>query len=298
MANIYKSYRSAFVLEQSKLNRLVTILRERFTVSSIPPIETYQVRHADGTFITVETLERLYEFHNSGKKQIEHLEIHIESNLPKEDSSDPRAVTIEFDDLRNGGHAMIHVLNSDPRWTAEAFAAIEEQVERSFKKGFMYNLSAWSFTPLLAVLVSTLGALLALIAYAPQRELATSMWLTKADIAELTTQLENKTTDPQGQQLAILQHQLKNIQRSHEEPRIRVTWPMLLILAPLLVIIAAFRYLLKHCYPTAVFLWGDTNEWYQTILRRRTYVWNAIIASLVIGIFSSLFGLGIDRYFR
>jgi hypothetical protein len=298
MAYIAKSYRNSFVLEQSKLNRLISILRERVTVASHPPKETYQVRHADGTIVTVESLERLYEFHNSGKKQIEQLEIFVD--IPPSEGADSkhRGVTIEFTNEHGSGKASIFVVDPDPKWAAETFATIEEQVERSFKKGFMYTVSSQRVALLAALLSACITLLVLVNTPGPARDLATTMWLTKADIIEIATDLEKSSTTSQEQQLVILKRQLSNVRQTLEKPPLRLTWPILLFVAPLLIIVVAFIYLVKRCYPPTVFLWGDTEEWYQNILRHRSYVWNTILASTAVSILSGLFVLGIDRYFR
>lgn len=298
MANIAKSYRSSFVLEQSKLNRLISILRERLTVSSHPPKETYQVRHADGTIVTIESLERLYEFHNSGKKQIEQLEINVDPQPSEDADSKYRGATIEFTNQRGSGNVSIIVADSNPKLAAETFATIEEQVERSFKNGFMYSLS--SHFPLLILPILSVFAFLLLftLLLMPQGTRSTTMWLTKAEIDEIAIDLEKPSAIPQEQQLAILKRQLNNVRKSLETPRLRLTWPMIGVGVPVLIVIVAFIYLVKRCYPPTVFLWGDAEEWYQNILTHRSFVWNTILASTAVSILSGLFLMGVDSYFR
>lgn len=66
-----------------------------------------------------------------------------------------------------------------------------------------------------------------------------------------------------------------------------------MLVAPVGLLICAFGYLAR-LYPGAVFLWGDVEDWYKSILRRRNTVWNVVIATLVLGLIANLavFALG------
>lgn len=293
MSRMFKSYENCFVLEQSKLNRLISVLREKYP--DPPPREAYQVRHFDGTFQTVDSLDKVYGFYNSGKKQITELVIDLAPISSEGDSPDNRTARIEFAETPRSGKVSVTVSDPDHKWVEDAFAAIEEQVERCFKRGFMYSISANRGIPLLYIAV--VAALLLLLVMAP-RPLEKSMWLTNADIEEFSTQLEKSSTISQEQQLVILKRQLKNLRDSLQTPPFRFTWPALFVIIPILPAMTALIYLVGRCYPRSVFLWGDNEELYQVMMRRKDFVLKTFLASTAVSILAGLFLMGVDSYLR
>jgi hypothetical protein len=302
MAHIFKYYRNAFVLEQSKLNRIVSVLRERFTEPSFGQREKYEVRHADGTIKVVESLENLYQdSHNSGRKQIEVLEITFQSAVDKDFTSVVRNGEVKFSKEGDKPFVMVAVIdNADSRWAGETFAATEEQVERSFKKGFMYTLAipTYSKAALLAVLFGITLGLATMKFIIPNRDLSENLWLTKAEVTELETTLQQSTVISPEVEADILRRQLHNIRKSLEPRSLYPKWTVLLIAVPILVVVCSFIYLVSRCYPAAVFLWGDSEEWYKSILKQRTFVWNTIIGSMAVGILSGMFLMGTEAFFK
>jgi hypothetical protein len=80
--------------------------------------------------------------------------------------------------------------------------------------------------------------------------------------------------------------------------RILADWRFWLVLSPVVIIAFAVFYLFKTCYPSAVFLWGDMEEWYGKLLRRRSIIWQVIVISMSVGILSNLFVFGLAGYFK
>lgn len=296
MAHIHKFYTNPFVLEKSKLDRLVTLLRERFNSPSSDVHERYLVTHEDRTFIEVESLDALYQLHNSGRKRIKELRVWI-IDKSKQTSDKERFAEVRFSDDEDRIFPVIHSLvdDEDSKWASATFALVEEQVERCIKKGGMYAFiipsQIWKLLlPLSLVFIVFAGTLI----YLPSRELANDMWLTKEDVEEIQSSLQTSSIISAEQHLTILKKQIMNLDsRLHNKPW-KVTWPMLLIICPLLVVIGAIAYLVYRCYPAAVFLWGDMEEWYQGILKRRSIVWNTIILSTAVSVIAGLFLMGIE----
>jgi len=63
--------------------------------------------------------------------------------------------------------------------------------------------------------------------------------------------------------------------------------------APFLIMLTALGYLYLRCYPGAIFLWGDAEEWYTAILNKRKFIWSTIVVALILGIVLDLFTLAI-----
>jgi hypothetical protein len=65
---------------------------------------------------------------------------------------------------------------------------------------------------------------------------------------------------------------------------------------PAVLAVCCFSYLMWRCYPGAVFLWGDAEHRYETILARRRVLWQIVMASVVVEVGSNLFGLALSSY--
>jgi hypothetical protein len=235
-------------------------------------------------------VDRLYEFHNSGKKSIASLILRI--------TSKSRIASLEFTTVRGSGEVTLIVGDEDPRWAADTFAAVEEQVERCLKSDAMYKMGHLFRGPLLLplTLIPILTGLIFTMLTDPSRNLSLKMWLTKSDIQQIAGEIDDSSKSLQEKQLGILKRQVQNLKDSMDQKPLKITWPMGFIAFPMLLGILCFLYLVKECYPQAVFLWGDAEEWYQTIINRRNFVWTTILASTAISIISGLFLMGIDSY--
>ncbi len=296
MALNFKSYSDPFILEKSKLDRLATLLRE--TIDPSPNLEEhYEIHHADGTLTILESTDKVYQLDNSGKKLISSIKLRMASNSA-DATGTPREVEVEFEEDLHGARTTLSVLGPDPRWVASTFALIEEQVERCLKKDILYGLASSRLSGRLSIFMPIAFLMvIALLLSTSGLELRNHMWLTTMDMAEIKTQLSDPTPLTQDQYLAIVKRQLKNIQRQSSTRAFQFSWPHFFILGPILVIVASLFYLVRFCYPSAIFLWGDREDWYSRLLKKRAFVWNAILASTTVGILTGLFVLGIQSFF-
>jgi hypothetical protein len=129
------------------------------------------------------------------------------------------------------------------------------------------------------------------------------MWLIDHDLEQLrplTEQMSPLTSEQIGD---IQRRQLRNIRDGRDQSgsrlimRILADWRFWLVLSPVVIIAFAVFYLFKTCYPSAV-LWGDMEEWYGKLLRRRSIIWQVIVISMSVAILSNLFVFGLAGYFK
>lgn len=302
MPHIFKSYNDPFVLEKSKLDRIAAVIREAMGPS--PDIfERYEVHHSDGTVTILESIDKLYQLHNSGKKLITRLEINIASGAidPKEAS---RLIEVMFMESSYGSRVFIKVFDPDSRWTSSTFALIEEQVERCLKAGILHrvitpqSLFSLAFTyGFVIVFVLAMAINFGLYANTQLQQLRNNMWLAPADITELNAQISDSTPLTQEQYLAIIKRQLRNLQGVSSSKPFQFSWKHLFVALPIIIVIASFFYL-RTCYPAAIFAWGDREEWYDQLLKRRAYVWGTILGSLTLSILANFFVLGIESFYK
>jgi hypothetical protein len=130
------------------------------------------------------------------------------------------------------------------------------------------------------------------------------MWLSDHDLEQLrplTEQMSPLTSEQIGD---IQRRQLRNILDGRDQSgsrlimRILADWRFWLVLSPVVIIAFAVFYLFKTCYPSAVFLLGDMEEWYGKLLRRRSIIWQVIVIAMSVGILSNLFVFGLAGYFK
>ena len=297
MSRIIKQFPGPFILEKSKLDRLITVIRE--CVGSSPDLwESVEVRHKDGAIVQVESPEKVYNLHNSGRKEITEIRLSFSID-PKEPHDSIREVHASFSGEYGKGNITIIVADDDSRWVSETFSRVEEQIERCLKKDFMNQLAAHhltsqlalSFLPLLFIVVTT-------VFIAEGKDLRGHMWLTTADMKEISAELETSTTLSQEQYLAIVTRQLKNIILQRDPAQYKSVWPAVFVVIPILLAIGVFIYLITKCYPSAVFLWGDREEWYNNLEKRRNVLWNTVLGGFIVGIMSGLVLFGLEKYFK
>ncbi len=297
MSHIIKDFPGPFILEKSKLDRLITVIRE--CVGSSPDLrESIEVRHKDGAIVQVELPEKVYNLHNSGRKEI--TKIQFTFSIDSKDSHDStREVHASFSGDHGKGRITIIVSDNDSRWVSETFSRVEEQIERCLKKDFMNQLAASHLTSQLALpLLSLILLVFTTVFMVEETDLRNHMWLTNADMKEISSELETSTTLSQEQYLTIVTRQLKNIILQRNAAQYKSTWPAVFVVIPILLAIGVFIYLITKCYPSAVFLWGDREEWYKTLEKRRNVLWNTVLGGFMVGILAGLFLSGLEKYFK
>ena len=187
---------------------------------------------------------------------------------------------------------MIESTNNN--WAQSTSSIIEEQVERSFQQSKFAMINSSPFKKLyivmstvLIVLISTMFALIS--QDSAHYELQKSFWLTANNIVDLKKDSSPITFD------RVFKMQLSNIEESTSKPGYQLlkNWHFYAAIAPFIISIGVFFYMLFYCYPSAVFNWGDISEWYTSILQRRRSLWTAIIIGLFIGLIANISIYGI-----
>ncbi len=128
------------------------------------------------------------------------------------------------------------------------------------------------------------------------------MYLTSKDIEELKPLVQDGKSLNPIQHAEVVTRQIRNIISRQDESALSALlnsisdWRFSAILLPILVLIGSIL-VLARSYPSAVFLWGDAEEWYRNILNRRAWVWNVIIGALLVGLVGNIAIFGISSFF-
>jgi hypothetical protein len=304
MKSIARSYHRAFLVEPSKLTRLVTVVRERLQEldsDSDQLSEEYEVYLSGRKLIETNSLDQVLELDNSPRNEIERLSFTM--NVTQGESTKPSdTVRIEFDG-RSPASIDVEVRSDNGRWASDLFAQAEEQAERMMQTETMYKLAGFpefAVFVLMGMCLMAISILLLVVAFSSDKmnptELSSRMWLTPTDLVELDS-LETSKPSNSNSAAEIMTRQLKNIRAAAQERsfinRLLTNWHNWFLALPVLVAIPCFFYLIARCYPAAVFCWGDGAERHARIVARRRHVWSVLVGFAIVEVLSNLFGLGL-----
>jgi hypothetical protein len=122
------------------------------------------------------------------------------------------------------------------------------------------------------------------------------MWLTDQDLKEIES-LQSAPNFSKSKAEEVVSRQIRNLTQARKDRRSILAWAIqwrtIFLVVPFVLILAALSHLYFSCYPQAVFLWGDAEEWYKGILNRRTVVWTSIIIAFGVGVLGNLFVFGL-----
>jgi hypothetical protein len=304
MKQIHKGYQQSFLLEPTKLNRLVGTIHERLAD------HTHNASHDSfEVFLTgsrreeMTTVDDVLALDNSRKRKIERLvivcsastpdavrpehEVQIDFAYPKPSSPPPGSIT----------NVAISVRSDDGAWATRTLSEVEEQVERTWIH------RSWPIGSLVVLIGLLLVALMLLtfpLLIRPEPPSANTLWLKTSDVKRIEGMLGNHPmlTDEDLREIATMQ--LRNVlglspPPASSVPANQVTRTLFLVV-PLFVVLACVLVLVTTCYPRAVFLWGDEVERYADTIQRRKLIWNIIVGVTVVGVLSKFFFEGLSYW--
>lgn len=302
---IVKKYpKLAFVAEKSKIARLVEVIRDKLADHELPQAEHFEAHHRDMRLSETNSLDDIFELDNAQKNPITRLIITCSASRQGASTSG-HEVVVGFDS-QPSTNVEISVKSENMRWATETISAVEEQVERTFRHDAMHKLVAGEAIGGLAALSLFVLFIFVMILASPRAgplsKIEKTMWLTKSNLNELEKVLQENPALSNERVSEVVTRQVRNIIAAQKKKgfslAVLLDWRLLFIAFPILAIIASFVYLGFRCYPHAIFLWGDVEDWYQTIVNRRKNIWTLIVGTLVIGIIANLFVFGLGSFLR
>ena len=128
---VVKTYTSDFVLDQSKLYRIISISEEKFSGSNKNFHSTYKAILSDGRNITTSDINNVFSLDNTVKNPI--IELIVRTGNDKEHC---------VMSYRNEKSDNIYLLvsSTEQKFSAEVFAQIEEQIERTFTGSLVHKM--------------------------------------------------------------------------------------------------------------------------------------------------------------
>lgn len=296
---VKNAFSSPFVLDNAKLARILNIMEQRFKGVALPFVPKYQITLLNGKNINLSDVEGLLALDNTVKNPISRLSINAEEAIA--DTTLSCEVEFESSHRRN---VSLRVTSGDNKVASQLFAELEEQVERTFirspvYKYFMPDSIIWMFLLSFLAAIGFAGVLFAL----PPSDRMTPPRLPAEEIQQLIDK-SRQATDLNSKVDFLFEAQTKQLASMAAPQKPILKLPSLVnvqnffLLLPLLIILGCVIYLVRHCYPYAVFLWGDYEEHYKTLMGRKKTLWTTVILSLILGVVGRLFISGLSNYVK
>jgi hypothetical protein len=303
MKLIHKEYAQPFLVEPTKLNRIVGKIHERLADHANSSLhDSFAVFLTGNRREEMTTLDDVLALDNSRKHKVERLVVLCSAATP--DAARPEhEVEVDFACPKptSGGTAKIVALGvrSDAAaWAGRTLSEVEEQVERTWLHHTRH--ASWLVLLLILLVVLLFFAIMSpFVSFGGGAPRADTWWLSSSDIDRIEAMLKEHPTLTDEELREVSTRQLRNIigfPRQHTSVQTNEVARALFLVVPLSVVFAGVIVLLKTCYPSAVFLWGDEVDRYSNIVQRRKVVWNIIIGVVVVGVLSKLLYEGLSSW--
>jgi hypothetical protein len=299
MKQINKEYPKGFLLEPTKLTRIIDKIHER--------LEDHQPtmkRDQFDVFLTanrheqINKVEDVLSLDNSRKQQITRLIISCSAGKKVAARLDDE-IQVDFGGKTTASTSNIRVVaisirSDDAGWANRTLSELEEQVERTWLSSQPVLLLA-----ALLVIALTLVGLLLTSNLAFRYDDSRTMWLRETDMDRVERLVgDDKVLTEEGtRELETLK--LRNLLKTYkpkQSPKEGRSRRIAVVGIPLILIIICVLFLMATCYPKAVFLWGDEVTRYASILQRRKVLWGVIIGITPIGVLANFLFAGITSW--
>ncbi len=299
MKHVHKEYSFPFVLEPTKLKRLLDTIHDRLAEHpGTVPLDRFEAFLKDNRREVVSALEEVVALDNSHKKRIERLIVTCTASTPGAETRPEHEVQVDFASPKTNekGEASgtkiisISVRSDSAGWISSTLSEVEEQVERTRTE------SAPVLLPVLFVL-ALLVVLLIQLPPTPRWPDSAHMWLNDSDLVRVDSMLrrERVLSDESAREIATMQsHNLVNAVKPSPAVPSREVGILITLGVPAIVLLLCIVVLLGT-YPGAVFLWGDEIDRNKRTLNRRKVVWGIFIAVTVVSITSRFLYEGLSK---
>jgi hypothetical protein len=299
--SIYKRFESVFIKDTSKLTRLLSVVDERFKEMAENSETLFEIETKKGKSFKTTNIDEILKHDNSVKNPILGLSILFRGK----DETLVNECNIFYS--RETSIIDIHIQAEDSRKANDLFAEIEEQIERSLSINWVYKLKQFSlidFLPILMVIILIPSTALVFYATDSQKKIKNSDHLSSEDIEYLSNLFPSSESE-EGKINYIYEYhsrKLKNIQaEENQESNLfskgkLLNIKVLLSVLPFIIVLGGTYYTIWRTYIGSVFLWGDFEEYYNTLLERRKFLWGTVVVALVIGVIGNLFVFGFSQY--
>jgi hypothetical protein len=289
-AAVRNTYSSSFILDKSKMTRLINIIIQKFNEHGFQPNLSFEVTLRSGKIVNISSLDELFSLDNAVHNSISVLKIKAEDS--NNDSGRNFKAMIRYDDDKSE-NIIAQVQSSESGIALQLFSELEEQIERTLLKDWIYKLLKGDiFSKFFSLITISVAVIASLIIFT----------LPSLNGGGSSTELIKKysTATTQEEKINFLfdnaMRELKSNDPSNMMNEFNInkffTLQTLFLVLPILVVIGTIIYIATNCFPHANFLWGDYEEHYAKIINRRNTLWYVVVASIIVAILGNLFVMG------
>jgi hypothetical protein len=289
MKTVHKEYTNGFLIEPTKLTRIVDVIHQRLAErTSNAAHDTFNVFFNGNRREELTSLTDVLALDNSRRQMIVRLlitsttssydgprpdhEVQVDLGAPKPGStSDEKLVTI---DVRSDSTA----------WASRTLAEVEEQVERTWLQNSRPRIL------LVLLCIASSFVILFQLPSTPVDTRGQHLWLGDSDLVQIRPLVApgRVLTDEEHRKIATTQFRNLAFEQTtaSSAPALNAR-RTLFIVTPFLLVLGCCIGLLTSCYPNEVFLWGDETQRYALALQRRKALWGIIISVTIVGVLSN-----------
>ncbi len=296
--NIQKVYKAAFLLDKAKLSRIIDIMEDRFNDLQLEFKPMYSIELSQGNELNLHNIEDLFELDNTVRNPIKNLTIKAsDKNLNNHTSLEccvAFGIKGFFFSTKN---ISLEVKSLEPKITLQVFAILEEQIQRVILDDWVYRIIQSGILELWFLPVSFMGLIPLLLLLSKGFHS-----LSNEKIKLLLT--EANTSNTYEQKIDFL----FNVKKNELEQQLDYTsgfdlsslvnLKTFFVLLPIGIIVVCSIYVISKCYPVNIFLWGDYEAYYNRLVARRNTLWTVVILSIILGIITNFFIIGISDFLR
>lgn len=310
MRSIQKEYQHHFLLEATKLNKLVNVLDDAATEPNVTLNKSYEVFFKDDRRDEFNNIEDVLRLDNDNKGKIQRLLINFTSTKIGE-GKPQHIVQVDFSLLghqKKVSSSIFSTANSDPTidvsvksesasWATRTLAEVEQQVERTKQQNGLPKFGAAMI--FVIVMIVALAQLTTCSQPISVQEMSNSMWLQKTDLDKIASRIKPNIILSADDLREIKTMQLRNLLASTAPvptPNREMSRRQLSLAIPLALIAFFALILIFKCYPRGTFYWGDEVERYDRTKLWRNFAWGGICTILLLSWISNLFGSVISQW--
>ena len=294
VTKVRKTFTSGFVLDKAKLTRMVSILEQRFIDEGLKFNPAFDIKLKNEKSIHLLTIDSLLSLDNAIKNTIEELNIEVTDKS----GGDSLACKVTYNNDKDD-NVILSIESSDTKLSNQLFAELEEQVDRTFVDTWVHRYVRFETLIMMPVLGVMSTVILLLI---PSFLFGVPFSNEKGKLEQLASKAQGARTLEEKVDFIFEMQKREVIEKVDGMPPLfssnLLNLNSLFIALPLAIVVGCIFYLFRYCYPRAVFLWGDYEEYYSRLKARRRTLWGAIMLSLVVGIIGNLFVLGVSKALR
>lgn len=290
---VQKTYATPFLLDRAKVSRILNVLEERFEHLKLAFDPRYHVKFLRGNELFFNRIDDVLALDNTTRNPIELLMVEAKGIMT--DGTIGIICKVSFAAQREYAYENIEVYVSctDAKLALQAFAALEEQVQRSFLDDWIYRFfkGGKDFSPLLIGVLTAIPLFYSLgnsfgnqVSNQEYKRLLSGSRHASSVEQKIDFLFEIAKQEAESKYAADAGPQFSSI----------FSLKMLLLMLPIVIVIGCVYYVVSKCYPTSIFLWGDYESHYNNLVARRNTIWTVVVLSLILGLVTNFFAIGLS----